>query len=54
MENRILVAYALIGLLLAFFALLGWLNFNRRSRKREERMRDRWLGRGRPAPGEPR
>lgn len=54
METRLLVAYGLIALLLAFFGLLGWLNLSRRvrQRRREERMRDRWLGRrpGVPTP----
>ena len=56
METRLLIAYGLIALLVAFFGLLGWLNLSRRvrQRRREERMRDRWLGRPppRPLPGD--
>ena len=56
METRLIVAYGLIALLMAFFGLLGWLNLSRRvrQRRREERMRDRWLGRAppRPLPGD--
>lgn len=57
METRLLIAYGLIALLVAFFGLLGWLHLGRRirQRRREERMRDRWLGTRpppRPLPGD--
>ena len=55
METRILIAYALIALLAAFFGLLGWRRWTRptRERTREQKhrqtMHERWLALRPPA-----
>ena len=55
METRLIIAYALLALLGIALALLGWRHATRegRGRRREQRMRVRWLGRrSDPLPGE--
>ena len=54
METRILVAYGLMALLAAAVTIIAWVAVSRRTRRRrrDERMRDRGLGRRRPLSGD--